>query len=170
MTRRIPSCFLLWASVTLAPAAMAQPANPSPPARQAAAQPEPLARSTFIATMDAEYRKLDSNKDGFVTLAELQTQQRALAAASAAQSARQAFAKIDQDRNGQLSEDEFVRASVGQAKVDVAPMMARLDANRDQRVTLVEYRTLTLANFDRLDADKDGIISAAEQRGSGLAK
>ena len=41
--------------------------------------------------------------------------------------------------------------------------MLRLDADRDGRVTLVEYRTLTLARFDQLDGDKDGRLSPAEQ-------
>jgi len=40
--------------------------------------------------------------------------------------------------------------------------MIRFDSNRDQIITLVEYRTATLVNFDRLDLDKDGILAAVE--------
>ncbi len=116
--------------------------------------------------MDAEYRKIDGNKDGVVTRLEVEAQQQRLATATATQRARQAFARMDADRNGQLSADEFVRANVARVKADATGVMNRLDANRDQKITLVEYRTLTLGNFDRLDSDKDGVISSAERRGA----
>ncbi len=133
--------------------------------------PQPLARATFLATMDEEFRKSDGNRDGTVTRAELASTQQRAATAALEQRARAAFAAMDKDRNGQLSADEFVRANAGSAKpVDVAPMMTRLDTNRDQKVSLVEYRTLTLATFDRLDADKDGAVSPAEQRAGGIIK
>jgi len=34
----------------------------------------------------------------------------------------------------------------------------------------VEHRTIKLARFDAIDADKDGIASPAEQRAAGLIK
>lgn len=138
---------------------------------QGGTQAAPLARTTFLATMDEEFRKADSNKDGVLTGAELAAYQQRGATAALEQRARAAFATMDKDRNGQVSADEFVRANAGSAKtVDVAPMMTRLDANRDQKVSLIEYRTLTLANFDRLDTDKDGFVSRAEQKAGGFAK
>jgi Ca2+-binding EF-hand superfamily protein len=137
----------------------------------ATSAPQPLARAAFLATMDEEFRKSDGNKDGTVTGAELASYQQQAATAALVQRAQAAFAAMDKDRNGQVSADEFVRANAGSAKkVDVAPMMTRLDTNRDQKVSLVEYRTLTLATFDRLDADKDGVVSPAEQRAGGFAK
>jgi Ca2+-binding EF-hand superfamily protein len=131
----------------------------------------PLARSTFIATMDAEYRKLDTNNDKIVTKAEIEVSQRRIAADAAAQRARAIFQKIDADRNGALSLDEFIRANAAPAPSgEGAAIMKRLDTDRDQKVTLVEYRVLTLKGFDSLDADKDGILTVAEQRASGLAR
>ncbi|MEO7864935.1 MAG: EF-hand domain-containing protein, partial [Sphingomicrobium sp.] len=98
-------------------------------------------------------------------------EQRRLATARASASARALFAKFDTDHNGQLSVDEFVRASNTQLpKVDSTAILNRLDANRDKKVTLVEYRTLTLTSFDRLDVDKDMILSPAEQRAGGFAR
>jgi hypothetical protein len=44
--------------------------------------------------------------------------------------------------------------------------MQRFDKNRDQSITIVEYRTATLMRFDDLDADKDGIIDQNELRAS----
>jgi hypothetical protein len=41
-------------------------------------------------------------------------------------------------------------------------MMTRFDGNRDQVITMVEYRAATLANVDRLDTDKDGVRTGAE--------
>ena len=48
--------------------------------------------------------------------------------------------------------------------------MNRLDLNRDQKITLIENRTATLANFDKLDTDKDGVVSVAEMRAGGIGK
>lgn len=164
--RIIQSSLALCVSTVIASAAVAQAAKPPAAAAPSSANAEPLSRTAFIATMDAEYRKLDGNKDGVVTRLEVEAQQQRLATATATQRARQAFARMDADRNGQLSADEFVRANVAQVKADATAVMNRLDANRDQKVTLVEYRTLTLSNFDRLDSDKDGVISSAERRGA----
>ncbi len=139
-------------------------AAPPPPA-------QPLTRAAFIATMDGQYRVIDGNKDGIVTPAEIDQHQQRLAIASATSRARASFARIDTDRNGQVSPDEFVRANLASLKKgDSAAVLTRLDTNRDKRVTLVEYRVLTLAGFDRLDADKDGVLTAAEQRASVLAR
>lgn len=147
---------------------LAQSANaPAAPS----AQSQALARSTFIATMEQEFRKLDGNRDGTVTQAELASGQQRAAQSALEQPARAAFAGMDADHNGQISISEFLRANARPAtRVNVSGMMGRLDSNGDQKVTVVEYHTLTLATFDRLDADKDGMVSAAEQRAAGIIK
>ena len=169
--------FALAASAAVAqaprPAALA-PARPvaqSPVRSPAQSNAQPITRASFIATMDAEYRKLDANNDGVATRVEIEANQQRILATGAATRAQALFVRIDTDRNGQLSPAEFIRASVGQPqKVDVTTVMGRLDPNRDGKVTLIEYRTLTLTNFDRLDVDKDGIASVTEQRAGGIVK
>ena len=53
---------------------------------------------------------------------------------------------------------------------DAAKEPAQVDANRDGKATLVEFRTGKLVNFDRMDADKDGVVSPPEMRAAGLIK
>ena len=152
--------------LAVATAAAGIPPKAPPPTGNA-----PLTRAAFIATMDGEYRKLDANRDGVVTRAEVEQKLRRDALDLAARRARLLFARIDTDRNGQISPDEFVKANSVQLKpIDASATMARLDANRDQKVSLVEYRILTTAGFDRLDGDRDGILTAAEQRAGGIVK
>ena len=55
-------------------------------------------------------------------------------------------------------------------KTDARPMLSRFDANKDNAVSLVEYRGGTLVNFDRLDVDKDGVASTSEMRAAGLGR
>lgn len=131
---------------------------------------QPLSRAAFIATMDSEYRSIDRNRDQSLSRSELEAHQRGVQAASAARRARAAFASIDADRNGQISVDEFIKANAQPAVVDGGAIMSRLDTDRDQKVTVVEYRILTLANFDRIDTDRDGVLTAAEQRASGIRR
>jgi hypothetical protein len=49
-------------------------------------------------------------------------------------------------------------------------MLGREDGNRDGRISMIEHRTATLANFDRLDTDKDGIVTPAEMKAGGIIK
>ena len=161
---------------TVKPAVAARPgavapqpaaARPAVPVAQRGAQP--ISRAAFLASMDAEFRKMDADKNGTITRAELEGFERAVSVVKAQARNRQLFARLDTDRNGQISPAEFARlASPG--PVDPAPLLARWDLNRDQSVTLVEYRTATLANFDRMDADKDGIVTTAEMNAAGVGR
>lgn len=144
---------------------------PRPQTAVAVPGPAAIPRASFIETMDGEYKKLDANNDGVVTKVELEASQQRTVAAAAAQRARGIFAKADTDRNGQLSVAEFTRiASAPAQRPDVTQMLTRLDTNRDQKVSLIEYRTITLTGFDKLDTDKDGVVSVAEQRAGGIVK
>lgn len=159
----------------LAPQSLAQTARPRPaPAVPAAPQPQPrppvaatpqvpdMPRAAFISQMDIEHRKRDADGDGKITRAELERWERSQLLAQA-QAANQAlFARLDADRNGVLTPGEFSALVQDPGTPDVGPLMQRFDTNRDQVITLVEYRAATLANFDRLDTDKDGVLTAAE--------
>lgn len=156
----------------LAQAARPRPAPvvqvPVPPAPQprppvaAAPQVPDMPRAVFIAQMDAEHRKRDSDGDGKVTRAELERWERGQLIAQAQAGNRSLFARLDVDRNGVLTPGEFSALVRDPGNPDVGPLMSRFDGNRDQVITMIEYRAATLANFDRLDTDKDGVLTGAE--------
>jgi len=134
-----------------------------------APQSAPIPRTTFLSVMDSEFRKMDADKNGQVTRAEVEAFQRAVAVAEAAQRNRTLFAQLDTDRNGQVSLAEFGKLNQPQP-VNGQPTIAQYDGNRDGQVSIVEYRSVKLGRFDRIDADKDGVASIAEQRAAGLIK
>lgn len=136
----------------------------SPPASNAPADVPDVARSSFIQAMDADYRRRDLNGDGKVTRSEVEQYERTNALAQAQASNRALFLSLDTDRNGALSQDEFSAMVKAPTFIDASPIMQRFDQNKDQIITLVEYRTATLANFDRLDTDKDGILTSKEAK------
>lgn len=132
--------------------------------------PQPVPRSAFIATMDTEFRQMDADKNGTLTRLEIEQFQRAMSNLRAQARAQALFNRLDSDRNGQLSPAEFARLPIAPPAADAAPVLAQTDLNKDQSVTLVEYRTAKLANFDRMDADKDGVVSVAELKAAGIVK
>jgi len=139
------------------------PAVAQPPAQVGIpSQAGDVARSTFIQSMDAEFRKRDLNGDGKATRAEVEQFERSAALAKAQAENRALFASLDTDRNGFVSPSEFAALVRNNPLPDVSAQMQRFDTNRDQIISLVEYRTATLINFDRLDADKDGVVTERE--------
>jgi Ca2+-binding EF-hand superfamily protein len=120
--------------------------------------------------MDTEFRKMDVDKNDRLTAAEVEQFQRAVGVLEAQNRVRSLFAQLDTDRNGQLSQAEFGKMAVTPAPPNAARIIGPSDLNRDGSVTLVEFRTAKLANFDRMDADKDGVVSPAEMKAAGLIK
>lgn len=139
------------------------------PAAQQPAGPQPILRANFIAQMDAQFGKLDSDKDGRLSGTEIEQfeKQRLLAEAQARNDAL--FDRLDVNKNGQISAAEFAKLVAEPAAVSAQPMLSREDSNRDGQISLVEHRAATVANFDRLDTDKDGIVSVAEMKAGGIA-
>ena len=138
-----------------------QSAKPTVPAKPAVAVPD-LPRADFIALMDADFKKRDLDQNGKATRAEMEEFAKRAAAAAAQEQNRELFQRLDVDKNGLITPAEFAALIPAPRFIDVSAEMIRFDSNRDQIITLVEYRTTTLANFDRLDLDKDGILTAAE--------
>lgn len=142
-------------------------------AAQTAAQPttnDNVPRATYIATMDAEYSKMDGDKNGKVTRAEIETFDRAVALGQARMRAQALFARLDADRNGQLSAAEFGKMVSGSPQVDGRPLLGKLDTNKDGTVSLVEHRGGKLAYFDQIDTDKDGVVTVVEMKAAGVIK
>jgi hypothetical protein len=130
--------------------------------------PKPIPRAQFIASMDAEFRKMDGDKDGQVTRAEIEQFERVKAEAAAQARNRAQFAELDANKNGQLSPAEFAKLVAPPPIVSGQPALARMDGNRDSQISLVEYRAATLANFDRLDTDRNGVVTPAEMKAGGI--
>ena len=127
-------------------------------------------RATYITIQDGEFRKMDADKNGQVTRAEVEDFQRLTAVATAQARNRQMFAQLDTDRNGQLSPAEFARVAAPAGPVNGQPVIAQLDLDKDGQISLVEHRTAKLASFDRIDTDKDGVATVAEMRAAGVIK
>lgn len=145
---------------------------PTAGAQQASSAPGAVAvpRTAFIQTMDGEFGKMDADKDKVLIRTEIEQFLRAVAVAEAGARARALFTRLDADKNGQLSLAEFGKMAVAPPPPSATPVLSQADLNRDGRVTLVEYRTAKLANFDRMDADKDGIVTVPEMKAAGLVK
>lgn len=138
-----------------------QTAKPAVLAKPAVVVPD-LPRADFIALMDADFKKRDLDGNGKATRAEVEEFTKRATAAAAQEQNRELFQRLDVDKNGLITPAEFAALIPAPKFIDVSAEMIRFDSNRDQIITLVEYRTTTLANFDRLDSDKDGILTAAE--------
>lgn len=125
-----------------------------------------MPRAEYLATMDAQFSAMDSDGNGWVTSGEaarkmtVDTQSQVMAAN------RQIFQRLDKDRNGQLSAEEFAGLAASPPPADPSNFMSRVDLNGDGQVTLVEHRTVMLATFDRIDADKDGVVTPEEMQGA----
>ncbi|HEX6603541.1 MAG TPA: EF-hand domain-containing protein [Sphingomicrobium sp.] len=149
------------------PAAAPPPSAPAAPAQAGAV---PIPRTQFIEVMDAEFRKIDADKNGIVTKKEIEDFQRAVSVLANQQRLVALFQGLDADKNGQLSPAEFAALRLPSQPPNAGPVLAQTDGNHDGQVTLVEYRAGKLANFDRMDSDKDGIVSIAEMKAAGLIR
>lgn len=128
------------------------------------ASDQPLPRAQYLQEMDMEFTMLDADKNGIVTPAEVAQKLTSDSAAQAYALNRQIFERLDIDGSGQLSPQEFAGLVAAPPPADTTNFMARLDLNKDGQVTLVEHRTVMLATFDNIDADKDGVVTPAEMQ------
>lgn len=128
----------------------------------------PLPRTQFMAGMDGEFRKMDADKNGQLNRTEIEQFQTQQLAAQARSRNKTLFGQLDKDKNGQLSQAEFARIATPAPVANGQPMIARMDGNRDSQISLAEHRTATLANFDRIDSNKDGVVTPAEMKAGGV--
>jgi Ca2+-binding EF-hand superfamily protein len=114
----------------------------------------------------------DADKDGKITKAEYSAQ------------AAARFAKLDANGDGKISSDEMKamgermregrggRGGGGMMPPPGAPgrhgghgdMLARIDTNKDGKISREEMRARIDARFDKLDTNKDGVIDQAEMQ------
>jgi Ca2+-binding EF-hand superfamily protein len=131
-------------------------------AAPAVAQPAAtgMARTKLQADAEAEFARVDVNKDGQMSRTEIETFQTARLAEALNARTKAVFAELDSDKNGQLSAAEFARLNPPR-KADAASVLT-VDSNKDGQVSLAEHRTAALKTFDDLDANKNGILTPAE--------
>lgn len=129
----------------------------------------PTTRAEVIKLLDARFAKIDSNGDGGLTSAELQTIEAQVIASQKAQLAgavQRAFAKLDTNKDGRLSIEEYGAAA---PKMDVKPadnaaeLVRLLDTDKNGKISAEEFKRRTLAGFDKLDTNKDGTVTVAER-------
>ena len=151
------------------PAAAAQAKPTTAPAKPAAAAKPAPTRAAVMKSLETNFKAIDTNGDGTLSQAEI--------AAAEAKTVQQRiatfrtrvegeFTKLDTNKDGILTKAEFM-AAAPQAPATTpngSKMLAQLDKNKDGKISLDEYRAITLAQFDRLDTNKDGTISDAERQ------
>lgn len=148
-------------------------AAPAVAQNQAAAQQaQPISKAVFLQQVDAAFTAVDVNKDGFTDRAELESAQSksfATRKAQVIQGREAAFKELDKDKNGSLTMAEFnaVIAAQPLPKPDANPFLQRLDANKDGKISLAENRNPATAEFDKADTNKDGSLSPAERQRAG---
>lgn len=148
-----------------------------PEARRA----QPLSQAEFVQARVSRLTALDGNHDGTVTVEEM----RAGAQARRAEQASMRFDRLDADKNGQISRAEF-DAARSEHSDRAGHRGPRGGEHRGQRmahrggreeghgpaqrvarhgpVVISEVQTKLTARFARLDADRDGVLSAAERQ------
>lgn len=101
-----------------------------------------------------ELKAWDGNRDGKVSLAEMQAV------------LRTQFQKVDLNRDGHVNVEEVLQLLPvlvrGPARAKVAAYLGTQDLNRDGRVTLDEVMRSAELSFQKMDGNRDGFLSAAE--------
>ena len=135
-----------------------------------------VTRDQALARADARFARLDANRDGRVTADEA----RQAGEARRAERQGQMFDRLDANRDGAISREEFGQrqAMRGERREGRAMRGGRRGMHRmggmqargarmfgaDGVVTREEFRAQALQRFERLDANRDGTITAAERQ------
>ena len=143
-------------------------------AKPGAQEAQPITRSAISDKLNADYADLDADRDGKATPAEINARlvKGAEADLAVLKKARdEAFAKLDTNGDGSIGRDEFdAKAPLPQVKdPDAKPFLDRFDADKDGSISQDEFRAPTLANFEKMDSNKDGTLSPAEQKATATA-
>jgi Ca2+-binding EF-hand superfamily protein len=181
----------MYKSILFGAAAAALFAGPAA-AQPRAERGEGFTRAQVQSRVGAMFARVDADRDGFVTQAEADAartavrghrrDQRALPPEQRGERRAALFARLDRDGNGVISRAEFEaprglaggrhgraerferrgpRGAMG-ARFG-AQAFARMDSDRDGRVSLGEATRFRLERFDRVDSNDDGRISSEER-------
>jgi Ca2+-binding protein (EF-Hand superfamily) len=131
-----------------------------------------MSATPLLAQEDDLFAKLDANKDGVVTADEVQGDAKGLF--------ERALRRGDKDGDKKLTKEEFAAAQKesdaprqplaqgggpgrpGGGQFNPREIFARLDTNKDGKISKDEAQGPFKENFDRFDANKDGFIGEDE--------
>jgi len=136
-----------------------------------------ITKAEAMAAADARFAKIDVNGDGTLNAADRTAMMAKL------------FVMMDSDKNGAISQSEFMAAHeagterradrrerrmerIGasmregrqRGRVGTIAMMARADTNGDKAVSQAEYRAAIDARFSKADANQDDSLSIEERQ------
>ena len=155
------------------------------PAPEGVRSAEPMTRASVQARVQAQFARMDANRDGFITQAELQAAPRAMRGQRRGMRAGRAgvdrFARFDTNRDGVISRTEFDARTAERAQRRATReerraargnrggamggrLFQRADANGDGRISFAEMSAQALARFDRMDANRDGRVTLQERQ------
>ena len=163
------------------------------PTAQAPAAPGKVhTRASVQAKVAEHFARLDVNRDGFVTKAEVDAAKATRAARRGDRKARRGgamFERLDANRDGSIARAEFDAARARREQRIAARdkdgdgrrefrrwrggdgfgafgghMFETADAHRDGRVSLQEATGAALRHFDAADTNRDGQVSREERR------
>lgn len=154
------------AALAVAGIAIAQTAPASGPQHMAM---KAMTRAEMSQMVQQHFARLDSNRDGVVTKAEMD----AAKATRHAKRADRRFDRLDSNDDGSVTKSEFEAAHkgmdghrMGMRGMHHGAMGARMfgmaDSNKDGQVTLTEATAAALAHFDAADANHDGTLTPEE--------
>lgn len=185
MTKRKLALAALLSVTALGGAAIAADtlASPRGPLRADSNGDGVVSRSEFFAAAEARFKRRDTDGDRTLAGDEIGHRRRggtdaarAVTFAQLSQWTAARFARLDANGDGKLAGDELaVRRGRGGRSMGHgfgmlpggglrAGALARLDVDRDGRITRAELHARADRRFDRLDANRDGAIDRAELR------
>ena len=117
-------------------------------------------RVELVRILDRNFKRVDGNGDGSLSKAEME----AAAALLAGKRVEARFKALDTNKDSVLSLSEFQALTASaRAGSGTAAALQRLDTNGDGNVSADEFQSPLVTQFDRLDSDRNGTLSAAER-------